>query len=65
MEVLNHIHTCSETSLRITVVECISRAQDNPLQTARKNQLIQREIHGEVNFLRPCSEEGSDAADQL
>ena len=29
---LTHTHTCSETSYRITDVECISRAQNNPLK---------------------------------
>ena len=27
-----HTHTCSETSYRITEVECISRAKNNPLK---------------------------------
>ena len=44
------------------VVECITRAQNNPLKTARKNWLIQRDFQCEVNSLRPCSEEGSNAA---
>ena len=44
------------------VVECISRAQNSPLKNCQENLLIQREFQYEVNFLRPCSEEGSDAA---
>ena len=28
-------HTCSETSYRITDVECISRAKNNPVKSAR------------------------------
>ena len=47
------------------VVECITRAQNNPLKTARKNWLIQRECQCEVTFLRPCSEEGSDVAEPV
>ena len=27
-----HTHTCSETSYRITDVECISRAKNNPVK---------------------------------
>ena len=46
-------------------MECITRAQNNPLKTARKNWLIQRECQCEVNFLRPCSEEGSDVAEPV
>ena len=31
-----HTHTCSEISYRITVVECIGRAQNNPLKSDRR-----------------------------
>ena len=47
------------------VVECITRAENNPLKSARKNWLIQRECQCEVTFLRPCSEEGSDVAEPV
>ena len=64
------IHICARTHLLRNnianfVVECITRAQNNPLKTARKNWLIQREFQCEVNFLRPCSEEGSDVAEPV
>ena len=41
------------------------RAQNNPLRTAMKDWLIQREFQCEVNFLRPCSEEGSGVAEPV
>ena len=50
-----HTHTCSETSLQISVVECISRAKNISVKPDRKNWLIQCEIQCEEYFLRPCS----------
>ena len=34
---------------------------NNPVKSDRRNWLIHREVQFEVCFLRPCSEEGSDA----
>ena len=45
------------------VVECVTRAQNNPYKADRKDWLTQRELQCEVCFLRPCSKEGSDAAE--
>ena len=55
-------HTCSETSYRITDVECISRAKTPHLSLTGEIGMILRGNQCEVNFLRPCSEESSDAA---
>ena len=57
-----HTHTCSEISYRITDVECIKRAKTPRLSLTGEVWKTLRGVHVEVNFLRPCSEEGSDAA---
>ena len=57
-----YTHTCSETSYRITDVECISRAKTPHLSLTGEFGMILRGNQCEVNFLRPCSEESSDAA---
>ena len=55
-------HTCSEISYRIIDVECIKRAKTPHLSLTGEIRMTLRGNHCEVNFLRPCSEEGSDAA---
>ena len=39
--------------------------KNNPIKPDRRNWLIHREIQFEVCFLRPCSEEGSDATEPV
>ena len=44
------LHTCSETSYRITDVECIVRAKNIPVKPDRRNWLTRRERQCEENL---------------
>ena len=47
-------HTCSETSYRITDVECIVRAKTLPLNLTGHSKWPGVRNSGEEFFLRPC-----------
>ena len=60
-------HTCSETSFRITDVECIVRAKNTPVKPDRKNWLTRRESLCEEKLAMSGQDKStrSDAAQQI
>ena len=57
IETVSNPHTCSETSYRITDVECISRAKNNPVKLTGMFGRFEVTNVGEVFF-----QQSSDAA---
>ena len=55
--IMYNTHTCSETSYRITDVECIARAKNTSVKPDRNGLMIGSEKLCEEIFLRPCSKD--------